>query len=159
MTMKRRLSTLVLGLGISAAILTAAHDAAHAALGESAESITSDRKALSAQHGATTTHDGYTIQTIKSDATTVREYLSPSGVVFGIAWNGLVHPDLTRLLGSYTGEYQDAMRQTPRKQGRKYLQVKTNKIVVEKWGHMRNLQGRAYVPSLIPPGVRVDEIK
>jgi hypothetical protein len=157
--MIRRLFALALSLGISAAILTAVHNVALAALGESAESINSDRKALSAQRGATTTREGYSIQTIKSDATTVREYLSPSGIVFGIAWNGLVHPDLTRILGSYTGEYQDALRQTPRKQGRRQLQVKTNKIVVEKWGHMRNLQGRAFAPALIPPGVSVDEIK
>ncbi len=156
--MKRRLVTLVLGLGISAAILTAA-PMAHAALGESTDSITSDRKALSAAWGATIARSGYTIQTIVSASTTVREYLSPSGIVFGIAWNGLAHPELTRLLGSYAGEYQDAQRQTPHKPGRRRLHVKTNRIIVEKWGHMRNLQGRAYVPSLIPSGVSVDEIK
>ncbi len=156
--MKRRLCALLLGLGISAAILVAAH-VAHAALGESADSITSDRKSLSAARGATTARAGCTIQTIESDSTTVREYLSPSGVVFGIAWNGMSHPDLTRLLGSYAGEYQEALRQTPRKPGRRHLQVKTNSIVVEKWGHMRNLQGRAYVLSLIPQGVSVDDIK
>jgi hypothetical protein len=158
MTMKKKLCTLFLGLGISAAILAAAY-VAHAALGESADSITSDRKSLSAVRGATTTRDSYTIQTIESDATTVREYLSPSGIVFGIAWNGMSPPDLTRLLGPYAGEYQDALRQTPRKPGRRHLQVKTNRIVVEKWGHMRNLQGRAYAPALIPSGVSIDEIK
>jgi hypothetical protein len=158
MTMKRRLCVLLLCLDISAAILAAAHPA-HAALGESADSITSDGKSLSAERGSTTARDGYTIQTIKSDAATIREYLSPSGVVFGIAWNGMSHPDLTPLLGSYAREYEDALRQTPRKPGRRSLQVKSNRIVVEKWGHMRNLQGRAYVPSLIPQGVSVDEIK
>jgi hypothetical protein len=91
--------------------------------------------------------------------TVVREYVSTSGVVFGIAWNGLIHPNLTQLLGSYAGEYQEALLQTPRIKGSRHLQVKTSGVVVEKWGHMRNLQGRAYVPSLIPPGVRVDEIK
>ena len=156
--MRRKLCSLFIGLGISTVICAAAH-LAQAALGESADSIASDRKSLSAVRSAASTHDGYTIQTIESDATTVREYLSPSGVVFGIAWNGLVHPDLTRLLGSYFGEYQETLRQTPRKPGRRRLQVKTNSIIVEKWGHMRNLQGRTYVPSLIPPGVNVDDIK
>lgn len=157
-TMKKKLCTLFLGLGISAAILAAAH-VAHAALGESADSIASDRKSLSAVRGAAAARDGYTIQTIESDSTTIREYLSPFGIVFGIAWNGMSHPDLTRLLGSYAGEYQDTLRQTSHKPGRRSLQVKTNSIVVEKWGHMRNLQGRAYVPSLIPQGVSVDDIK
>ena len=157
-TMKKRICTLFLCLGISAAILADA-PVAQAALGESVDSIMSDRKSLSAKRGPTATRDGYTIQTIESDSMTVREYLSLSGVVFGIAWNGMSHPDLTRLLGPYAGEYKDALRQTPHKPGRRHLQVKSNRIVVEKWGHMRNLQGRAYVLSLIPSGVSVDEIK
>jgi Protein of unknown function (DUF2844) len=156
--MKSRFCVLLLCLGISAVILAYAH-VAHAALGESADSITSDRKSLSAARGATIVRDGYSIQTIESDAATVREYLSPSGVVFGIAWNGMSHPDLTQLLGAYAGEYEEALRQTPHKPGRRHLQVKSKRIVVEKWGHMRNLQGRAYVPSLIPQGVSVDDIK
>ncbi len=132
---------------------------APATLGEPSASIATDSKAISAVRNAATARAGYTVQVIASDSVTVREYISPSGVVFGIAWNGLIHPDLTTLLGSYNGEYQKALRQNPRKPGRRFSQVKTNRIVVEKWGHMRNLQGRAYVPALIPPGVTADEIK
>ena len=131
----------------------------HATLGESADSVMTDRKALSAVQAVKTSHDAYTVQEISSDSVAVREYISPSGIVFGIAWNGLTHPDLTLLLGSYTGEYQKSLQQTPRKRGRRFSQIKTDRIVVEKWGHMRNLRGRAYVPSLIPSGVTVDEIK
>ena len=69
------------------------------------------------------------------------------------------NPDLTQLLGSYADEYHQALQKTPRKHGRRFNRVKTNRLVVEKWGHMRNLQGRAYVPDLIPPGVNVDDIK
>ena len=39
-----------------------------------------------------------------------------------------------------------------------HLQVKTDRVVVAKWGHMRKLQGRALVPALILPGVNLDEI-
>ncbi len=130
-----------------------------ATLGEPAESVVSDRKALSAVQGAAIVHGGYTIQEVKSDAVSVREYISPSGIVFGIAWNGLIHPDLTPLLGSYAGEYEEALKQTPRKRGRRFSEVRGARIVVEKWGHMRNLQGRAYAPALMPPGVSVNEIK
>jgi hypothetical protein len=114
---------------------------------------------LSAVHHATTAGNGFTVQEIVSDACAVREYISSAGVVFGIAWNGLSHPDLTLLLGSYTDEYKQTLQQTRRLPGRRAFQVKTNRLVVEKWGHMRNLQGRAYVPSLIPPGVSVHEIR
>ena len=145
-------------LGVLAALLGVAQ-VAHAALGESADSVMSDRKTLSAVQGTAMVHNGYTIQEITSASVTVREYISPSGVVFGIAWNGLIHPDLTSLLGSYAGEYHQALQKTPRKLGRRYSQVKTDQIVVEKWGHMRNLRGRTYVPALIPQGVTVDEIR
>lgn len=132
---------------------------AHATLGEPAESVTSDRKALSAVRGATTVHSGYTIQEVRSDSVTVREYISPSGIVFGIAWNGLIHPDLAPLLGSYAGEYEEALKHTPRQRGRRSSTIKGARVVVEKWGQMRNLQGRAYAPALMPPGVTIDEIK
>ncbi len=132
---------------------------AHAALGEPAESVVSDRKSLAAAQGATTVHSGYTIQEVTSEAVSVREYISPSGIVFGIAWNGLIHPNLTPLLGSYSGEYEEALKHTPRQRGRRSSTIKGSRVVVEKWGHMRNLQGRAYAPALMPPGVSVDEIK
>ncbi|HET7318820.1 MAG TPA: DUF2844 domain-containing protein, partial [Nitrospirota bacterium] len=63
-----------------------------AALGEPADSVARDRRAMSAALGKTTEHTGYTVQEVVSDSTTVREYLTPSGIVFGIAWNGLTHP-------------------------------------------------------------------
>ena len=155
-TGKRRFSIMLIGL--LAATLAAAQPLL-AALGEPADSVAQDRKAMSAARGAATVHAGYTVQEVVSDSVTVREYISPAGIVFGIAWNGLTHPDLTPLLGSYAGEYAAAVRHSQRKPGRRPVQVKTDRIVVEKWGHMRNLQGRAYAEVLIPPGVSIDEIK
>jgi len=137
----------------------AAVQRAEAVIGESADSVDSDRKVLSAVRGATTVRDGYTVHEVSSGATTVREYVSPAGTVFAVAWNGLAHPDLTLLLGAYAGEYENALQQTPRKRGQRTLRVQANRVVVEKWGHIRNLQGRAYAPDLIPPGVSIDAIK
>jgi len=157
--MKRKLYTLFLFLGLSMGVLAIAQQVG-ATLGEFVDSVESDRKALSGVKRATTVRNGYTVQEFALDGTFVREYLSSSGIVFGIAWNGLTYPDLTPLLGSYAGEYQTALRQTPRKPGlRRDQVVKTDRVVVERWGHMRNLQGRAYAPALIPPGVSLDEIK
>jgi hypothetical protein len=156
--MKKGLVHLFAGLGLATAILASAQHA-RATLGGSVGSVESDRKVLSAVRGTTTTRSGYTVQEFTSNANVVREYVSSSGIVFGVAWNGMSHPDLDALLGSYAGEYLQALRQAPHKPGRRSLRVKTERVVVEKWGHMRNLQGRAYVPSLIPPGVGTDEIK
>jgi hypothetical protein len=157
--MKRKFYALFLGLGLVIAVLAAAQQA-QAALGESFDSVASDRKALSAVQRATTTYTGYTVHEFASDATTVREYVSPSGIVFGIAWNGLTYPDLAPLLGPYASQYQNASQQTPRLLGlRRRSLVRTDQVVIERWGHMRDLQGRAYAPALIPPGVSIDEIK
>jgi hypothetical protein len=156
--MKRRLSALIIGLGLAAAYLTSA-GRVEATLGEVEDSVLSDETALVAKRVSKTVRNGYTVQELRSDSVTVREYIAPTGVVFAIAWNGLMHPDLTPLLGTYADEYETAMRHASREPGRRNRQVETNRVVVEKWGHMRNLQGRAYVPALIPSGVSVDEIK
>ena len=149
----------ILSVFMAMAALLSSGQGAHAVLGGGADSVAADRKALQAAPRATTARSGYTVEEIVSDAATVREYVSPSGVVFGIAWNGYVHPDLMLLLGSYWGEYSAARQKAARNPGRTRQRIATENIVVEKWGHMRNLQGRAYAPDLVPAGVRVDEIK
>jgi hypothetical protein len=132
---------------------------AHATLGEKADSIAKDRKALSAVKKATTSHENYTVQEVASDATTVREYINPEGIIFAVAWDGMAHPDLTALLGSYASDYHSAKQKQPRRHGQKRSQVTGDKVVVETGGHMRNLRGRAYLPTLIPEGVALNEIK
>jgi Protein of unknown function (DUF2844) len=157
--MKRTYYALVLGLSLLTSVLLAASPA-QAVLGEPADSVTSDQNALAAIRSATTTtHPDYIVQQSESDTVTVREYISPAGIVFAVAWNGMINPDLTQLLGTYFADYREARRQMPRKHGRRSQQVKTSRVVVETWGHMRDLHGRAYVPALVPSGVTIDEIK
>ncbi|QEM70089.1 DUF2844 domain-containing protein [Geobacter sp. FeAm09] len=132
---------------------------AEATLGGTADSVTTDRAALSAARRATTVLPNYTVQEIVSDAVRIREYVSSAGVVFAISWDGLIHPDLTTLLGSYASEYRQAEHDTPRHMGVRRREVRGSQVVVEKWGHMRNLRGRAYAPALVPAGVSLDELK
>jgi len=155
--MKIRLSTFFLCLALLAGILPFSRQA-QATLGEGPDSVTRDRQALSAAKRATTTRTKYTVQEVASDETTVREYLTTGGVVFAVAWKGRAHPDLSTLLGSYTGEFQSARRKVPRKHGERRLRVSSDQVIVETWGHMGSLQGRAYLPALLPKGVSVDEI-
>jgi Protein of unknown function (DUF2844). len=131
---------------------------AQAALGEPIDSVATDRVALKAVQSAAAVSSSYSVQELKSNLISVREYLTSSGVVFAIAWKGLTHPDLTPLLGSFAKEYTEGRQNAPHQRGRRRSQLKTEHLVVEKWGHMRNLQGRAYLKALIPPGVKIDEI-
>lgn len=156
--MKRKLYALLLGLGFAATLFAAA-GRVQATLGESEDSVDADGTAIESTESSTAVHNGYRVRELRSAAVTLREYIAPNGIIFAIAWNGQIHPDLTPLLGSYAGEYRTALRQNPREHGRRRMRVQTNRIMIEKWGHMRNLQGRAYIPALIPPGVKIDEIK
>ena len=156
--MNQRVSSIFLCLGILVVSMADSREA-RATLGEGAESVAKDCQRLSAVKRATTTHAKYTVQQLTSDATVVREYISSSGTVFGVAWKGVVQPDLSVLLGSYAKEYQEAKRKLPRTHGKKQSQVKGDRVVVETWGHMRNMQGRAYVPELLPEGVNAHEIQ
>jgi len=153
-----RFVSLVLCFFISASVFLAARESS-AALGESVDSIEMDRKALAGVARTVTPSTGYTVHEIDTGSSRIREYVLPSGIIFAIAWNGLTHPDLSQLLGSYAGQYEEALSLSPREHGRRKKTVKTDGIVVEQWGHMRNLRGRAYLPNLVPPGLRVDEIK
>jgi hypothetical protein len=153
----RKLSGLLICLGLSFAFLLVQQ--AYATLGESVDSIETNMKTLSAARSSTITSSKYSVHVFQTETITVREYVSPSGIVFGIAWNGLTYPDLTPLLGSYASEHQKAASHIKRQPGHKYVKVESDNVVVEKWGHMRNLQGRAYAPALIPQGVTTDEIK
>lgn len=102
---------------------------------------------------------GYMVHESTCDARVLREYVAPSGIVFAVAWKGLTHPDNVELLGNYADQYRQALDQTPAGPGRRPVRVTAAQVVVEKWGHMRNLQGRAYLPSLLPPGVTADAIR
>jgi hypothetical protein len=132
---------------------------ARGTLGGAADSVEMDRAALSAVRRATVVGSSYSVQEIEVGATRVRQYLSRSGLVFGLAWNGLTHPDLDTLLGSHAAAWRAAEHQVARSAGRRFLTVAAPEVVVEKWGRMRNLQGRAYAPALLPPGVSIDEIR
>ena len=156
--MKRILDALLLGFVVMLAICSLSQQV-QATLGESVDSVNTNKKSLSAVRSTEKTASKYTVYESQYDTITIREYASSSGIVFGITWIGLTHPDLTPLLGSYASEHKKALSQVKRQHGSKHVKVKTDNIVVEKWGHMRKLQGRAYAPGLIPEGVSVDEIK
>ena len=141
---------------------------AWAVLGEYENSVASDQKVMHGEVRAIA-RQGYSVQEIKSgERTVVREYVSPSGLVFGVAWHGPAMPNLQQLLGSYFTEFQQ-MRgtydadssQTARSSARRRgpIVVRTDKLVVESGGHMRSFHGRAFVPGLFPPNISAEVVQ
>jgi len=140
------------------AIAVASPAVPRASLGGTADSVEGDRKALAAVMRPAQAGSRFTVHEMQIGSTLVREYVSPSGVVFGIAWSGIAHPDLKPLLGTYAGKYFEALHQVPRSPGQRAHAVRADGLVVERWGHMRSLGGRAYAAELLPEGVNADEI-
>jgi len=89
--------------------------------------------------------------------TAVREYVSPAGKVFGVAWQGPAMPDLRQVLGEHFDRYVELVRS--RRTGRGPVSIEEPGLVVQSSGHMRAFVGKAYVPGLLPQGVAAEEIK
>lgn len=103
----------------------------------------------------------YTTHTIQSpQGTVVREFVSPDGRVFGVAWQGPFIPNLQQILGTYFQQYSTAAREAKSKRaGRRPLNIRQPGLVVQTSGMMRSYWGRAYAPDLLPQGVSANEIQ
>jgi hypothetical protein len=132
---------------------------AWAYLGGSVSSIQEDQNALSAKSlTVTKSSSSFSVYELSFGKRTIREYVSPSGTVFGVAWKGAHPVNLEQLLGNYKSDYVQARAAAPAIHGRGFYNIKGQSVVVQKWGPVRRLQGRAYAPGLIPQGVKFDEI-
>ena len=136
---------------------------ATAALGGDEASIEADRQQMKAQR-AVRASANYSVHEITTPyGTTVREYVSPDGKVFGVAWRGPFLPDFQQLLGDYYGTYaqaaQDARNAQPRRSRNAPLAVAQPDLVMHSMGHTRAYVGHAYVPGMILQGVSATDIK
>jgi hypothetical protein len=130
-----------------------------AALGEQATTIIADSGKLSAKQKNANVFSSYSVQELTSDANTIKEFVDHNGIIFAISWRGIDNPDLSIILGSYYAGYKADEAAKPKVNGRHEFEIKRENLVVQKWGNMRSLRGRAYDPSLIPAGVSVNELQ
>jgi len=130
---------------------------AFAALGGDESSVEADRAQMRAAVRITRTaaYAVHQLQTLAGHV--IREYVSPSGTVFGVVWQGPWKPDLKQLLGSYFDELQQATPTTGVRRGP--VVIRQPGLVFEMGGHMRAFVGRAYIPQLLPAGVQADAIR
>jgi len=131
---------------------------ARAVLGDTAASVLTDQARIK---GSLRSVDEktYVMHEITADTdTVVREYVSPAGVVFAVAWEGQFSPDFEQLLGPY---YQQAKQATAQQErhGRRPIFVDTPGLVVQQSGHSRSFHGQAYIPQLIPQGINASDIR
>jgi hypothetical protein len=133
---------------------------AWASLGGDAASVQADQIHLQGRR-TMKAGESYTVHEIQgSSGTVVREYVSPEGKVFGIAWQGRWMPDMRQLLGSYFNQYAQANQaQKDARIRRGPVLINEPGLVVQIGGHPRAFAGRAYVPEMLPSGVRAESIQ
>ena len=133
---------------------------AFAALGEDSSSVQTDMAHMQGSLRTTQTQ-AFTVHEIKAaTGTTVREYASPSGKIFAVAWQGPWLPNMRGLLASYFAQYEQALQTAVQsRSGRRPLVIEQPGLVVQSGGHMRSFAGRAYIPQMMPQGIRAEEIQ
>lgn len=139
-----------------AAALAAAPGAATAALGGDEVSVQADRVRLKGSASVRQTQHYALHEIVQPSGTAVREYVSPAGRVFAVAWDGPVLPDLQQVLGPYFERYVAAAKDKRVK--RTPVVIRETTLVVVTGGRVRAFTGRAYVPGLVPPGVDADAL-
>jgi hypothetical protein len=92
-----------------------------------------------------------------SSGIAVRQYVSPSGMVFAVSWQGPSIPDLQQVLGRYFDQYSETVR--TRGTGSAPGVSQQTGLVVQSGGHMRAFFGKVYVQQMLPHGVLVEEIQ
>lgn len=129
-------------------------------LGGDATSVLADQAHMKAAL-KTTKAEAFTIHEIQAPSgTVVREYVSPAGKVFAVAWRGPFLPDLHQILGASFAPFTESVQaQRRQRAGRGPVSVKQDALVVKSLGHARNYFGKAYLPELMPQGVRDEDIR
>lgn len=144
--------------GLIIAVVLLASSQAMAELGGDAASVETDRAHMKAAVARALPSQKYTVHELQgTGGQVIREYVSPAGTVFAVAWNGPQMPDLRQLFGAYFGVYQQAAK--AKRSGRGPLHIDQSDLVVHSGGHMRAFSGVAYVPQLVPQDVAIGEIK
>jgi hypothetical protein len=136
---------------------------ATAALGGDEASVEADRQQMKAQRTVRASAN-YSVHEITTPyGTTVREYVSSDGKVFGVAWRGPFLPNLQQLLGNSYQTFAQAAQSARNGQVRRSrnapLGVEQPDLVVHSGGHTRAFAGHAYIPGMIPQGVDATDIK
>jgi hypothetical protein len=130
-----------------------------AALGSDSASVDRDSARMRAQHIATPM-----LQYERHDITAgmggaVTEFVSRSGKVFAVTWHAQLPPDLSALFGSYYDSYRAAVAAQSAPGNHRHVAVVQPDLVVSAFGRVGTFTGVAYVPSLVPVGFDLADLR
>ena len=135
---------------------------AHAVLGGDVSTVAADQTRLrGARHAAVIA--GASLRTHEitmADGSSIREFVTPSGIVFAVAWSTRFKPDLEALFGAHAPAYAAAASEALRTPGiRRHVELRRGDLVVHSTAHLNVYVGRAWLQSLVPQGVDVDALR
>lgn len=141
-----------------------------ATLGDNAGSVLTDQARMKGTLRSVDNRTYVLHEITTSSGGKIREYVSPGGAVFGVAWEGQLPPNLQLLLGPYLQQAKQA-RQAQADQAaqgtaqkspaarRAPVVLQTPGFVLYETGHVRAYHGVAYIPQLMPQGVQASDIR
>jgi hypothetical protein len=152
---------------IAAALMIAASGPTHAQLGTTVAIDASGTSSSSSTPGATAAvmhqaTNGVVLwqESIDANQIRVRQYVSSSGQVYAVSWDGPAMPDVAVLLGTWFDRYrQDASAALPNASGLHSSRVSSSDLMVETAVRLRDFNGRAWLPSALPAGVTAADIE
>ena len=139
------------------ALLLAYAGVSHAALGGLPEQFNTEGATVASS--VSSAGSNYVMRdTTLATGTHVREYVSGSGVVFAVTWDGPFLPDLKALLGKYFDTMGAESARVPRA-GRSPMAINLPEVVINSGGHMRAFEGSAWIPAEFPTGFTADDVR
>jgi hypothetical protein len=147
-------------VGVAGLCLLVLSPSAKAELGGNESSVKTDqqklRGAVRVQHA-----QSFAVHEIRTENNSVvREFVSPEGKVFAVAYQGASLGESNQVLGSYSVQLAQAIGKV---HGGRHVGgpvvVHAGNMVYEASGHMRSYTVRAYVPESMPAGVALEEIR
>ncbi|WP_087751388.1 DUF2844 domain-containing protein [Paraburkholderia caledonica] len=96
-------------------------------------------------------------QSVDANGVTIREYVLSANVVFAVTWDGPVRPNMRALLGSYFANYVASGQSGVRGSGP--LIEGNDDFRIESAGRLGRFFGMAWMPRLMPAGVRPGDLE
>jgi len=110
--------------------------------------------------GLSSSRNGYAVhETVYDNGTRVQEFVSPVGLVFAVAWQGPVLPDLSLWLGRFHASYrlETEQRRLAGLRGGP-VAIARDGLVLRSNGRMRQFFGHAHAPALVPAGLNIQDV-
>lgn len=130
-----------------------------AALGGSVATVQADQSHMRATRRVASRAGFEVHELVLGSGTRVREFASPAGTIFAVAWQGPTKPDLRQLLGEHFPRLDATGAGAGAHRDHRALTLRNPDLVIESGGKMRAFAGRAYLPALMPAGVALEDVR